>query len=66
MVKVRQMSKRGDEPQDMSKQQLLALIDKLGKNRHFLVDATTNEIIHDHNKITEDMAITIMPVVAGG
>ena len=66
MVRVRQMSKRGDEPQDMTKQQLIALFEKLGKNKHFLVDAEKNEIITDHKQITENMAITIMPVVAGG
>lgn len=60
------MSRRGDEPQDMTKQQLLSLLDKLGKNKHFMVNAETNEIIRDHNEITEDMAITIMPVIKGG
>jgi len=60
------MNHKGDEQQDMSKQQLLALLDKLGKNKHFLVNAETNTMIRDHEEITEDMAITIMPVVAGG
>jgi len=66
MVKVKQMSKKGDEREDMPKQQLLTLLEKLGKNKHFLVNAETNTIIKDHSEITEDMAITIMPVVSGG
>jgi len=66
LVKVRQMSHKGDEQEDMSKQQLLSLLDKLGKNKHFLVNAETNTIIRNPNEITENMAITIMPVVAGG
>ena len=66
LVQVRQMSHKGDEEQDMSKQQLLSLMDKLGKNKHFLVNAETNTIIRNPDEITENMAITIMPVVAGG
>lgn len=66
MVRVRQMSKKGDEQEDMSKQQLLTLLDKLGKSKHFMVNAETNTIIKDPEEIREDMAITIMPVVSGG
>lgn len=60
------MNHKGDEREDMTKQQLLALLDKMGKSKHYLVDAETNTIIRDHEEITEDMAITIMPVIAGG
>ena len=60
------MNHKGDEREDMSKQQLLSLLDKLGKNKHFLVNAETNTIIKDHNEITEDMAITIIPIIGGG
>ena len=60
------MNHKGDEREDMSKQQLLTLLDKLGKNKHFLVNAETNTIIKNHEEITEDMSITIIPVIAGG
>lgn len=66
LVKINIMSKRGHDEEDMSKQQLLALLDKMGKNKHFLVNAETQEIIRNHEEITEDMAITIMPVISGG
>lgn len=66
MVIVRIMGKKGDEQEDMSKQHLLALLDKMGKNKHFMVNAETNEIVRDPSLISEDMAITIMPVVKGG
>jgi len=65
-MKVKIMNQKGHEEEDMSKQQLLALLDKMGKNKHFLVNAETNTVIRDPEEITEDMAITIMPVIAGG
>lgn len=66
MVKIRQMSHKGDEPQEMSKADLMDLMCKLGKSKHFLVNAETNTIIHNPEEIQETDSITIMPVVSGG
>lgn len=66
MTKVRIMNHKGDEKQEMSPQELIQLVCKLGKSKHFLVDGETNTIIHDIESITDDQTITIMPVVAGG
>lgn len=66
MVKVKIMNQRGHEENDMSKQQLLALLDKMGKSKHFLVNSETNEMIRDVEQVKEADIITIMPVVSGG
>lgn len=66
MVRVKIMNQKGHEEDDMSKQQLLALIDKMGKNKHFLVNTETNEMIRDIEQINEASTITIMPVISGG
>lgn len=66
MVKVRMMTRRGDEPQEMSKEQLIDFVCKVNKGKYFMVDPESNKMIQDVNTIRDDQAITIMPVVKGG
>lgn len=67
MVLVKQMHpSKGHEESEMSKEQLLDLVCKLGRGKYFIVNTVTNEVIHDVKAIKENQAITIMPMVAGG
>jgi molybdopterin converting factor small subunit len=66
LVKVRIMSRKGDDREEMSPSQLIELVCKLGKTKHLCVDAETNEIIRDMTTIRDDQTITIIPAVAGG
>ena len=66
MVKVRVMNHKGDERQEMKPEELMELMCKLGKSKHFVVDGETQEIIHDIGSIRDDQTITIIPKVSGG